>query len=161
MNSNNASPRSKMDYSQKIEEKLVNDRNTYFRGTARIKFQSLHFVNIHDRKRDDEKLIKTLKEKFKKPAGCLRLEPKNHIPAVIAQETLDHAIRLSPPEANQNSLLNNPEKLPPELRFPPDVGIKCLQGRLRVEAAKQALPRKDWWWTIDLYLKGLEDHNRQ
>jgi hypothetical protein len=111
-------------------------------------------VHTHDRKRDDKKLIKDLKEKFEKQ-GCLRLEESAHrIPATVDQATLIEAIQISP-KADQNTLLENPKKGPPDLGFPPGSSIECHQGRLRIEAAKEFLPRHDWWWTIDLYLKGL------
>jgi hypothetical protein len=142
----------KMNEMQKIEVKIKNDRNVYFRGTARIKFQNLRFIHIHDRKRDDAKLKNDLKKKYE-TQGCLRLEPRNHIPAIIDQATLDEAIKLS--KVNQNVLLDNPKTLPPELKFPSDFRIECLQGRLRVETGMEFLSGNDWWWTVDLYLKSL------
>jgi hypothetical protein len=137
---------------KKIKTKLIVDRNTFFRGTARVRFQNLQFIHVHDRKRDDLKLRKDLQKKYE-TQGCLRLEPKNHIPAIIDQRALDAAIEMLK-GVDQNSLLNNPKPLPPELTFPADISIECLQGHLRVEAGKDFLARKDWWWTVDLYLKG-------
>jgi hypothetical protein len=137
---------------ERTERKLVADRNNLFRGTARVRFQNLRFIHVHDRKRDNENLQKDLKKRYK-TQGCLRLEPKHHIPALIDQRQLDDAIRMSE-IVDQKSLLDNPKPLPPELKFPADVSIECLQGRLRVETAKEFLARQDWWWTVDLYLKG-------
>ncbi len=141
-----------MNETERIERKLIADRNTFFRGTARVKFHHLRFVHVHDRKRDDLKLRKDMKTKYE-TQGCLRLEPKNHIPAIIDQRTLDAATQMSE-GVDEKSLLDNPKSIPPELKFPADISIECLQGRLRVEAGKDFLARKEWWWTVDLYLRG-------
>ena len=137
---------------QNIESKLSTDRNVFFRGTAKIKLQHLRFVHVHDQKRDDSKLIEELEGKFKE-RGCRRLEPKNHIPAIIDQTTLDDAIRISN-GVNAKTLLENPKKGPPELKFDANFSIECLDGRLRAEAGKTVLSQEDRWWAVDLYLKG-------
>jgi hypothetical protein len=95
----------------------------------------------------------TLKDKFTSE-GCLRLEPRHHIPAIISQATLELAIQDSP-GATEDALLSGCKKLPCELRIPDGVTIECLQGLHRVAAAQRLLPRRDWWWTIDLYLDGM------
>jgi hypothetical protein len=143
----------KMNDMQEIGQKLTNDRNANFRGTAQINFQNLDFIHVHDRKRDDEKQIEYLKNRYE-TIGCRRLDAKYHIPAVIDQATLDEAIRKSK-RADKNTLLCNPETGPPELEFPPDFRIVCLDGRLRVAAGKAHLPERDWLWAIDLFVKGL------
>ena len=135
---------------QKLERKLAFDKYTQFRGTARIRFQNLRFIHIHDRKRDNEKLESELRQRYERQ-GCLRLEPKNHIPAIIDDNDLGRAINNSPGVSRSHLL--RPPRIPVELKLPSDFLIECLDGCLRVEAGKQYLPRKDWWWTIDLYLK--------
>lgn len=134
-----------------IVRELLEDRGKYYRGTARVGFEHLNFGNLCPRGRD-EKIVEYLKDKFSH--ACLRLKPRNRIPAVIEAHTLDVAIESSP-EVTQNSLLDNPKGLPPELKLPLDCHIEFLHGRKRLEAAKEVLPRKDRWWTIDLYLKGM------
>lgn len=63
-----------------VERKLAEDRGKYYRGTARVRFEHLHFGDLCPRGRDD-KIVTYLKDKFN--YGCLRLEPQNRIPAVI------------------------------------------------------------------------------
>jgi hypothetical protein len=135
-----------------IEKKLYEDRGSSYRGTARIRFAHLQFGDLCPRY-PNEKITTHLKEKFSNE-GCLRLEAKNHIPAIISQEILDVAIRASR-NVSQESLIENRKKQPPELRIPENVNIECLQGLHRVAAAKLVLPRRDWWWTVDLYLDGM------
>ncbi|RBA14416.1 hypothetical protein FPRO05_03208 [Fusarium proliferatum] len=125
-----------------------------FRGTARIRFANLRFGNLCPRE-PSKKITTQLKERFA-GEGCLRLEPKNHIPAVISQDTLEACIRALP-DASQDVLLENNGKQPPELRLPEGCMVECLQGLHRVAAGKEFLPRRDWWWTIDLYLAARFD----
>ena len=76
---------------------------------------------------------------------------------------LETAIDLSP-ETTLEKLLDNPSGLPPELKLPPGCQVECLHGRQRFEAAKEILPPKDWWWTVDLYIEGnlkLSYHTRR
>ncbi|KAF4451416.1 hypothetical protein F53441_5584 [Fusarium austroafricanum] len=137
-----------------VEQQLYQDRGIYFRGTARIRFAHLRFGNLCPRE-PNNKIIAQLKERFS-GEGCLRLEPKNHIPAVVSQDTLDACIRASP-NVSQDLLLENKGKQPPELRLPENCMIECLQGIHRVAAGKEFLPRRDWWWTIDLYLEDASE----
>lgn len=136
---------------ENVEQQLYQDRGISFRGTARIRFAHLRFGNLCPRE-PNKKITAHLKERFS-GEGCLRLEPKNHIPAVISQGTLDASIRATQ-NVSQDVLLENNGKQPPELRLPENCTIECLQGLHRVAAGKEFLPRRDWWWTIDLYLEG-------
>ncbi|KAI3573907.1 hypothetical protein IWW34DRAFT_854835 [Fusarium oxysporum f. sp. albedinis] len=139
---------------ESVEQQLYHDRGIYFRGTARIRFANLRFGNLCPRE-PNKKITTQLKERFS-GEGCLRLEPKNHIPAVISQDTLEACIRASP-NVSQDVLLENNGKHPPELRLPEDCMVECLQGLHRVAAGKEFLPRRDWWWTIDLYLEDASE----
>lgn len=135
-----------------IERKLLEDRGTYFRGTARIRFENLQFGDLCPRDLN-QKMTDLLKSKFK-TEGCLRLDAQNRIPAVISQQTLDYAIKSSP-GVTIDLLLENSKDLPPELQLPSSIAIEYLQGLHRVAAAREILPCEDWWWTIDLYLEGM------
>jgi hypothetical protein len=137
---------------ERTEKRLIADRSTFARGTARIRFQHLRFIHEHDRKRDNEKLQRELKKSYT-TQGYLRLELKHHIPALIDQRQIDDAIRTSE-RVDQKCRLDSPKSLPPEVKFPADFSVECLQGRLRVEAGKEVMARQDGWWTVDLYLKG-------
>jgi hypothetical protein len=135
-----------------IERKLAEDRGTYFRGTARVRLQCLHFGDQCSRELD-RKIVQSLKDTFK-IEGCLRLEPRHHIPALIDQQTLELAIKSSP-GVSAAALLDNPKELPPELKIALNCSLECLHGRHRLQAAKEILPPKDKWWTVDLYLAGM------
>jgi hypothetical protein len=123
-----------MNETRKIGEELFDDRNSYFRGTARVRFENLHFVYTHDRKVEDKKLIENLEDKFESE-GCFPFEPKNRIPALVDQATLDSISN----SIDQTALLDNRGGLPPELKVPSDISIECLDGRLRVQAAMKVL----------------------
>ena len=125
---------------QGIENQLYEDRGACFRGTVRVRFEHLHFGDLCPRA-SNEKVTATLKDKFTSE-GCLRLEPRHHIPAIISQATLDLAIQASP-GATEAALLSGCKKLPCELRIPDGVAIECLQGLHRVAAAQRFLPRRD------------------
>jgi hypothetical protein len=133
-----------------IERKLAGDRGTYFRGTARVRLQRLHFGDQCSRELD-RKIVESLKDTFE-IEGCLRLEPSHHIPALIDRQTLELAIKSSP-GVSAAALLDNPKKLPPELKL--NCSLECLHGRHRLQAAREILLPKDKWWTVDLYLTGM------
>src|SRR5437773_7840139 len=135
-----------------IERKIAEDRGKYYRGTAIVRFEYLHFGSQCPRELDREN-VESLKDTFMKQ-GCLRLEPKHHIPALIDQQALDLAIKSSR-AVSLDTLLNNPKAVPPELKMPPNYSLECIQGLHWVEAGKEILPPKDKWWTVDLYLKSM------
>jgi hypothetical protein len=91
-----------------IEKRLAEDRGKYYRGTVRVRFEHLHFGKLCPRGRSDE-IVEYLKDKFSHK--CLRLDPKNRIPAVIEPQTLDVGIKSSPGTTLDN-LLDNPSRLP-------------------------------------------------
>ena len=73
--------------------------------------------------------IERLKEIFKEE-GCLHKEPpERHIPVVINIRELNQAIKCSDSNTTLDILLDNPEELPPLLKFPPNTRIKCLNNK--------------------------------
>jgi hypothetical protein len=132
-----------------IERRLLDDRRTQFRGTARVRFENLEFGRLSPRE-PNEKAVTYLEDKFKRQ-GIYRLEPKHRIPAVIDAQLLEATIEASP-DLSLESLLENPKDEPPELSLPSNRKIECLQGLHRVEAGKRILPLNSWWWTVDLYV---------
>lgn len=136
-----------------IEKRLLNDKGRYYRGTARVRFEYLRFDSrfTRDPEDPDRRIVKRLKDNFANN-GCLRLQPANRIPAVVDQSTFD-ALLAGSPSISLSTLLES-QSSPPEIKCPDSVTIQCLQGCHRVEAGREFLPRKDWWWTIDFYLKG-------
>ena len=47
-------------------------------------------------------------------------------------------------------MLPEPDRLP--LYGETSLRVLCLNGRSRIEAAKDFLPNSDWTWAVDLYL---------
>lgn len=80
---------------------------------------------------------------------CRRLDVRNHIQALVEQQYLDVALRLSGHE--RGDLLSHP---PPELVFPPGYQLECLHGQHRIQAGKEVLYPGDRWWTVELYTPG-------
>lgn len=145
-----------------IERRISRDRTANFRGTALVRLEVLDFDAKGSRdadykeklKRSDfDKNVKRLKGIFRK--GCYPFRPGNRISATVDQRTLDDAIRASPAETTLEALLKNPCEEPPVLKFPPNYRLKCLQGRSRVQAAKEILPAQEWFWAVELYLEGI------
>jgi Protein of unknown function (DUF3723) len=138
-----------------IERKIAEDRSANYRGTARVRFEVLEF-DAEDSRELDERNVERLVGVFE-TAGCLlRLEPKHHIPAVISPQSLDLAIQHT--GTSLEKLLEHSQKLPPELKFPPNYRLKCLHGQHCVEAGKRwgKLSPSEKWWAVDLYLEGAE-----
>ena len=133
---------------QREDERLQAERRVKFKGTARVKLESLYFPKISTHELD-VKHVKTLKEQFR-TNGCRRLEVQNHIPAVIDQQQLDTALVESRVSAAE--LLSSPEYK--DLEFPAGA-LECLHGRHRVQAGREFLPLRDQWWTVNIYLAGI------
>lgn len=133
------------------ELRVEAERYVKYKGTARIRLEVLHFQWGEPRELS-QKNVERLKEAFRTD-NIRRLEPGNHIPAVVTQSDLDDAIQASGTSAGE--LLSHPDNDPPVLRFPAGYLLTCLHGRHRVQAARETLPPIDAWWTVDLYLAGM------
>ncbi|KAL6242584.1 hypothetical protein RBB50_010230 [Rhinocladiella similis] len=130
------------------ELRLHAERVIQYRGTARVRLENLHF-EWNEPRELNRKNVERLKEIFR-TENVHRLEPRNHIPAVVEEAELDAATRAS--EVLAENLLSNPDDGPPWLKFPPSHRVSCLHGRHRIQAARETLPPTDAWWTVDLYL---------
>jgi hypothetical protein len=106
-----------------IEKRLLDNRKTHFRGTARVRFENLEFRNLYPRK-PNKKLVAYLKSKFK-IQGYLRIKLKNRIPSLIKAKVLEGAINTSP-RLYLEYLLDNHLKEPPKLKFPLGFKIEYL-----------------------------------
>jgi hypothetical protein len=126
------------------ESTLEKEKSIKYKGTARIKLEWLHFAE----KQLDIKHVQDLQSRFQK--DCRRLDTRNHVSAIIDEQDLDCALRVS-----GISLPINAQHEFPELSFRPGYKLECLHGRHRIQAAKQALLPPDKWWTVDLYLAGM------
>ena len=125
-----------------IQRRIAEDRGKYYRGTAIVRFEYLHFGFQCPWQLNREN-VESLKDTFRKE-GCLRLEPKHHILALIDQQVLDLAIKSSR-AVSLNTFLKNPEATPPELKMSQGYSLECIHGCHWVEAGKEILPPKDKW----------------
>ena len=128
------------------ELSLESERASRYLGTARIELKWLH-IDVTEVSR---KHVQTLKLRFAK--DCCRLDPRNHIPAIIDRVDYDSALRIS--NLSDDLLRKNSNGNYPDLTFWPAFKLECLHGRHRIEAAKLALLPSDRWWTVDLYHAG-------
>ena len=90
------------------ELRLEAERFIKYRGTARVRLEVLHFQWNEPRELSG-KNVERLKEVFHTD-NIRRLEPRNHIPAIINQSVLDDAIQAS--EISAERLLSNPDNNP-------------------------------------------------
>ena len=132
------------------EEKLAAEGRGKYKGTARVPLEVLHFPWAQPRE-PNQKSVDTLKRCFEK-GQCDRVT-RNHVPAVIDQSDLDEVLRSS--NASAKRLLNNEGSPHPKLTFPAGYQLCCLHGRQRIQAAREVLPPRERWWTVDLYLAGM------
>jgi hypothetical protein len=136
-----------------IEEiKVSSDRSSNFRGTASVALEALDF-DVEGARQINENNKERLKRIFE-TESCFPFRPENRISAIIDQQELENAIQASPAETSLVTLLENPDGNAPKLKLPPNCRLKCLQGRSRVEAAKEFLPPGKRFWAVDLYLEG-------
>lgn len=126
---------------------LEKEKSIKYKGTARIKLEWLHF----EEKLLDIKHVQDLQSRFQK--DCRRLDTRNHVPAIIDEQDLACALRVS--GILSEMLPINAQHEFPELSFWPGYQLECLHGRHRIQAAKQALLPSDKWWTVDIYLAGM------
>jgi len=138
------------------EGRLAAEGREKYRGTARIALDVLYFPWDQPREASQKSLNK-LKECFQK-GQCDRVT-RNHIPAVIDQSDLHEVLRCSNISAKR--LLNNEGGPHPELTFPVGFQLRCLHGRQRIQAAREVLPPRERWWTVDLYLAGLRNRGSE
>jgi Protein of unknown function (DUF3723) len=130
-------------FAESQESDRQKSRVENFQGTARIRLDNLSFGREPDRNS-----VQILQKKFKK-SGCLRLDPDNHIEAVIPESILQHAIQAS--RTSAAALKSPPDGYPPELIFPSDYAVQGLDGCARIEVAKKMLSGSNRWWTVDIY----------
>jgi hypothetical protein len=140
------------------ERKIYNDRSANFRGTACVRLEALDF-DVPDAREENKYNVQTLTDIFQTD-NCFSISPEHRISATVDQKCLENAVQLSPAKTSLATLLKNPRGIPPDLIFPPNYRLKCLQGRSRVEAAKQVLPPEKRFWGVDLYLEGNFPYRR-
>lgn len=143
--------------SSERERRLHLERSVKYRGTARVRLDHLHF-EWGEARELSQKNVERLKQVFR-TENIQRLEPRNHIPAVLSEKDLDSAVQDS--KILAETLLSNPDGNFPMLKFPRNYKLTCLHGGHRIQAARETLPPTDAWWTVDLYLTGMTTLDRQ
>jgi len=128
------------------QSRIEAEKRIKYKGTVRIRLKWLHFQRNRPREVDDNN-IERLKANLRK--DCRDLDERNHIAAVIDQQSLRTAEVLSGVSVRQ--LGKYPQGGYPELVFPAGYQVDCLHGRHRILAAKELGLE---WWTVDLYLAG-------
>ncbi|KIW36055.1 uncharacterized protein PV06_11635 [Exophiala oligosperma] len=133
------------------EARIEEERKQRFYGSARVDLDALTFdtspaCQVH------EPNIERLVSAFQR-AGCLRLHPQYHVPAIVVKGELDTAIANA--ASSQDALLHHDPSKWPTLIFPDTLRIQCLHGRHRVEAGRRYLSVNDRWWVVDFYAPDL------
>lgn len=142
-------------HADRDEENLFTCLQTSFLGTARVRLDLLTFP-WHGPPNPAK--LRALRNVFRL-RNVRRLDPDNHIPAVISKGRLQAALRAS--ECNEGQLRDLAGPLPPELIFPLGFELQCLRGQHRVIAAEDLLSPTNRWWVVSLYDEETIDAGRR
>lgn len=132
------------------EDCLARGKRTHFCGCAKVSLHSLSFLQSSARE-IDEATVDHLLSSFQL-AGCLRLDPCYHVPAVIDPNFLEAALARA--GATTDDLNSDDPTRWPMLELPSGAKVECLHGQHRVAAAQRYLRKNDQWWVLDLYSSG-------
>lgn len=129
-----------------IADEIVQKREHYFRGCAKVRLEHLDFEegDIPGTRPEDSKNILRLQNIFK-TQGCHKLDPNHYVAVRISEEKLRKSVSVS--KTSQESLMRTID--PPELQFDEGTKLMCLFGRHRIKAAKA---HHEDWWIVELYL---------
>ncbi|KAF2182665.1 hypothetical protein K469DRAFT_443832, partial [Zopfia rhizophila CBS 207.26] len=141
------------------ERRIEAEKSSKFRGRARVSLEFLYF-SVHCPRDLDRSNVERLKGVYLRE-GVKRLEPKNHVPAIISKADLKSAIKHS--GTSLSDLLNRPQENLPRLKFPPNFRLQCLHGKHRIDAAKESprLKGEEKWWTVTFYLEDLSEEAKR
>ena len=137
---------------QAQEESLEREKQTKYKGSARIRLEHFDFSKTEPDV-PDRSNVKNLVSIFE-GGGCFQQDSRHHVTAVIDREQLDLAIHST--GISSTVLLDNAQTERPELQLPSEFRLECLHGRCRVQAGREMTPPQ-LWWTVDLYLAGMID----
>ena len=137
---------------QAQEESLEREKQTKYKGSARIRLEPFDFSKSEPDV-PDRSNVKNLVSIFE-GEGCCQQDSRHHVTAVIDREQLDLATHST--GISSTVLLDNTQTERPELQFPSEFRLECLRGRCRVQAGREMTPPQ-LWWTVDLYLAGMID----
>jgi hypothetical protein len=140
--------------SQRIEEEKALKQL----GTAKVKLSFLAFPHSEQQQDTNKANVDRLKRLFRVEGGCRPDELGNRIPAIIDEAQWQQCLRISAPSTDHEPA--NSSRTHAKIDFPSGFRLECLRGRHRVEAAKQVLPDRHQWWTVDFYPSGKPNHKR-
>ncbi|EER41730.1 conserved hypothetical protein [Histoplasma capsulatum H143] len=125
----------------------------HFRGYAKIDLSHFQLEDDHvlgsrpvGQNVESQNALRLLK--IFESVGCDREDPENYAPVLISQNTLSQAIDDS--RTTQVVLLNGIE--PPNLILGHGTRLLCLQGKSRIQAAREFFSPGERWWGARLYL---------
>lgn len=124
-----------------------------FRGVAKVDLKALNFEHPLARKYHrgpSKKKVTVLKKVFKR-TSCDRLTEEHFIKAIVDDDALADALRVSSIDENTLRQKEDTTKIP----YLPIAQVDCLDGLHRIRAAEQILDPNDQWWTVKLYSKQL------
>ncbi len=131
------------------EKSILEEKELKYKGTARINLEYLYFPPPD---RDEQSRINFWKDKFREFGGCCRLDAKNHASALVSMEELDAALSRSKISIQH---MQDQHILPPDLKLQEGHTLQLLNGRDKIQAAKETLHPLEKWWVVDLYLTGM------
>jgi hypothetical protein len=132
------------------EDRLERERVQKFLGSAKVAIDLLRFESTETRRQDDrnkDRLLNAFQQ-----AGCLRLERKYHVQAVIDKDVLLEASRTA--GGSTAALFSDDASQWPRLEFPANFHVECLHGQHRICAGMKYLWKSDRWWVVDFYSRG-------
>lgn len=132
------------------EVNQANERRLKYQGTARVKISEIEFASPTSQCLDD-KNVERLCEIFRKNR-CRRLDIDNFVPVAVSRIALADALQRS--EVSARTLLLSSGRDIPFLTFSRGQ-LLGLHGRHRLCAASKILAPLERWWTVDLYLDGM------
>lgn len=126
-------------------DQSVREISTHFRGCVKVHLKYLDFpLTLFGSKVFDTKKVDKL-ERYFSQHQLARLDPRNHISAVISKELLEQARRDSGISGHTNA------GDPPLLSLPNGCQLECIYGKHRIKAVSELLYPDNRWWIVSLY----------
>ena len=130
---------STMDSLTSDDLQIFREKSRMFCGSVKIPLDKICHEELPNNPRQFNEKDVTMLLGFFRSEGCLRLDPKNHVPALISWSAVPQGLHSGgePPH------------------FSPEHPVICLRGRRRLEAARRFFTGdQNRWWVVDLYSKG-------
>jgi len=115
---------------------MDSDINAYYLGTAHVQRRHLNYA---ERAGQPDDCI-----------GCCITDTEHHLPALIADSDLKHALHQSGVE--EYELYHFASH--PKLQLSVTTTLPCLHGRYRLQNTTVRQDSWDEWWLVDLYSSG-------